>query len=458
MITRRHFLKTGGCAAASLLLPNGVLGQSTPAAASPPMTLTAQSVDSRFFGNDVITRTWGYNGMTPGPTIRAYRGGRVQVRFQNTIPQASSIHWHGIRIKNSMDGVPGLTQPFVKQGQFFDYDFTVPDAGTYWYHSHNKSWEQIARGLHGPLIVFEDNPPAVDRDIIVIVDDWLLDNRGQIAGGFDNIVQMAHDGRLGNSAKAFFRDTMTDQYPAPLKRNERVRFRFINPSTDRTFKLRIKGAKYRIVAFDGMAIKKPVSQRTLTLASAQRIDIIADITGNEFGVDFANLTQGLRLGTLPVQGEVAKNTAPIAAIEAHNLPAPNAQSGKKMDFIIGGGAMSTRAMGSMMRMMTGGNVSESIWAINGKSGMDATPYYRFKRGETGVLNMVNDTLFDHVMHLHGHHARVLGTPDTYQDSIFVARNQKVKVATLFDNPGKWMIHCHMLGHQVSGLMTWVEVV
>ncbi len=452
MTSRRHFLKMGACAG---VLP--MLGVPKIAFANSPLPLVAQTVKSDFFGNGTMTRTWGYNNMTPGPTLRAKRGERIRVRFENTLPQPSSVHWHGIRVENAMDGVPAMTQPYVQRGQSFDYDFIVPDAGTYWYHAHNKSWEQVARGLYGPLIVIEDSPPATDRDIMVIVDDWLLNRQGQIVDDFEDWHAMSHDGRLGNMAKVFFRDTMTDQYPTALKRNQRVRFRFINPATDRTFALQIRGAKYRVVAYDGMPIRTPVSSRKLTLASAQRIDIIADITGDEFGIDFIVKNKKIRLGTLPVQGEVAQNTLPITALERHNLPEPNIRTATKLDFVLGGGAMSTQMMRGMMGGMMGGQSTENIWTINDTSGMGNTPYYRFKRGETAILNMVNDTRFDHVIHLHGHHAKLLHTLDTFQDSIFIKRKQKTAVAVVFDNPGKWMIHCHMLGHQVSGMKTWVEV-
>ena len=108
---------------------------------------------------------WGYQGTVPGPMIRVKRGERVRVRLKNGLEQPTTIHWHGIRIANAMDGVPGLTQDAVKPGASFDYSFIAPDAGTYWYHSHAKTWEQVARGLYGMLIVEEDSAPKVDREL-----------------------------------------------------------------------------------------------------------------------------------------------------------------------------------------------------------------------------------------------------------------------------------------------------
>ena len=121
------------------------------------------------------TDIWGFGGTAPGPTLRVAQGARLQQRFINNLPQASTVHWHGIRIDNAMDGVPGLTQDAVAPGESFDYDFVVPDAGTYWYHSHNQSVEQVARGLYGTLIVEEADGPDVDRDEVLVLDDWLID-------------------------------------------------------------------------------------------------------------------------------------------------------------------------------------------------------------------------------------------------------------------------------------------
>jgi len=127
------------------------------------------------------------------------QGETVRVRLENDLPQPTTIHWHGIRIDNAMDGVAGLTQPAVEPGGSFDYAFKVPDAGTFWYHPHNLSWEQVARGLYGPLIVDEPDPPEVDQDIALVFDDWRLDETGQIhEASFAAMMDWSHAGRLGN--------------------------------------------------------------------------------------------------------------------------------------------------------------------------------------------------------------------------------------------------------------------
>ena len=116
------------------------------------------------------TPIWGYEAQVPGPTIRVPQGQHVARRFVNELPQGSTVHWHGIRLANAMDGAPGVTQQPVEPGQDFLYDFVAPDAGTYWYHPHERAWEQMARGLYGALVVEEPEPPAVARDEVLLID------------------------------------------------------------------------------------------------------------------------------------------------------------------------------------------------------------------------------------------------------------------------------------------------
>jgi len=142
---------------------------------------------------------WLYNGQSPGPEIRVRKGERVRVRFVNNLEEPSTVHWHGIRIENAMDGVPGLTQDAVLPGEHFDYDFIAPDAGTYWYHAHNHSWAQVGRGLYGPLIVDESEPVSSIADHTVVLDDWRLYETGSLLTDFDEYMREKHFGRVGNT-------------------------------------------------------------------------------------------------------------------------------------------------------------------------------------------------------------------------------------------------------------------
>ena len=212
----------------------------------------------------------------PGPEIRVAQGGRVQRRLINELPQATSTHWHGIKIDNAMDGVSGLTQAAVAPGDSFDYDFVAPDAGTYWYHAHNRSLEQVARGLYGALIVEEPILPDVDAEDVLILDDWLLDpSTGQIDAEFDSPHERSHAGRNGN----FIATNGVSRLTKASRQNERRRLRIINAANARVFELRLEGLDGWIMALDGMPLSQPerVSEYLL-LGPGQRADVFVDVT------------------------------------------------------------------------------------------------------------------------------------------------------------------------------------
>jgi len=430
-VNRRSFL--AGTTAA-MVMPNVALAS--------PTILRAEPVVAQILPEgDGTTAMLGFNGSTPGPELRFRQGDEVSVQFENQTDEGSSLHWHGIRLANAMDGVPGLTQPLVLAGQRFDYQFQVPDAGTYWYHSHNRSWEQVAKGLFGPLIIEEQNPPLVDHDITVMLDDWRIEETGALMGGFGNTHDFAHAGRMGNYAKILpSRDT--------VRHGDRIRLRLINTATARIFPLKIEGLDGMVVALDGMPLQAPRPLAEVTLAPAQRIDVIGNVTGT---VDFLFVARdGLyELGGITADGE---NTTPIsdaiAELPAADVATPKEQPDHSLTLRMEGGAMGGRHAG------------DDIWAFNGVSGLPDVPWAQFQRGQTVMIDLVNDTSFPHGIHLHGHHFNEVnpdGTLGDIRDTSLVDARQSQKIAVVFDNPGKWLLHCHMLGHQASGMKTWVEV-
>lgn len=387
------------------------------------------------------TSLWGFNGSSPGPELRVRQGDTLAIRFDNATEQPSSVHWHGIRLPNAMDGVPGLTQQLVQPGQAFDYAFKVPDAGTYWYHSHHKSWEQVARGLYGPLIVEETDPPKVDADITVVLDDWRLNDDGTIMGEFGNRHDFSHAGRLGNYAMILpSQDT--------VRLGDRVRLRLINTATARIFPLRVAGLKGKVVALDGMPLAEPRDLSDFQLAPAQRVDIIGDVTAQ---LDFLFVSRGelIDMGSLSIEGDnPAPMSSEITALPAPSVPQPKQSPDQTLSLRMEGGAMGGRHDGG------------DVWAFNGSSGQQASPFAKFRKDETAVIDLINDTNFPHGIHLHGHHFYELnsdGSLGDLRDTSLIGRGDSRKIAVVFDNPGKWLLHCHMLGHQASGMKTWIEV-
>ena len=403
-----------------------------------PVVLRAEPVTAQILPEgDGTTALLGFNGSAPGPEVRVQQGDRVAVRFENRIDAASALHWHGIRIENAMDGVPGMTQDAVPAGADFVYDFRVPDAGTYWYHAHHRSWEQVARGLYGPLIVTEaEGAPDVDHDITVMIDDWRLERDGTLIEGFGGMHDFAHGGRLGNFARALL---SLDSVP----QGARLRLRLINTATARIFPIEIAGVKGQVVALDGLPLPAPRDIGDILLAPAQRMDLIVDVT-DTVRFDFMTRQGPYELGRIEVSGDRRLRGDPIPALPFAGRPEPDPDARLHVLTLQGG------AMG-------GGHAGDDIWAFNGVSGLPADPLRRLSQGESLRLRLVNDTAFPHGIHLHGHHFFEGDATGDLRDTTLVGAGETRDILCVFDNPGKWLLHCHMLGHQASGMKTWIEV-
>ena len=454
-LTRRAFFAT---TSAAILLPKVSFAQA-------PTILRAQS-GMQHIGPEGFPDTpiWGYDGGTPGPMIRVKQGARVTREFANDLPQGSSVHWHGIRIENKMDGVVGLTQEAVPSGETFTYDFTVPDAGTYWYHPHNRTWEQMARGLYGPLIIEEENPPEVDHDEVFLIDDWRLTREGEIAGGFGPSMDWSHGGRVGNWITINGRGPDTH----PVKQNTRMRLRLINVSNARIFDLALDGLEGWVVALDGQPLDEPMQVDRLTLAPAQRADFILDVTateGREGTLVMQTRDSVHTLATFPVEGSAREDRMPPPkALPANPVPAlGNLETARSVDLLMEGGAMGSMR-GAMLdgEMKTMGELTSNglFWAFNGVAGLPDEPLLVAERGETVRIKIINNTSFPHAMHLHGFHFRKIekdGTQGPLRDTLLMVSGEAAEIAFVADNPGDWLFHCHMLEHTAAGMLTWLKV-
>jgi FtsP/CotA-like multicopper oxidase with cupredoxin domain len=416
------------------------------------------------------TAVWAYNGTIPGPEIRIRQGDRLRITVENGLAEETTVHWHGIRLPNAMDGVPHLTQPPIAPGGSFVYEFDVPDTGTYWYHPHVRSAEQVGRGLSGALIVEEQEPIRVDREVTWVLSDWRLLPDAQISADFRNMHDMSHNGRVGNTV------TINGRIPETFaaQRGERIRLRLINAANARIFGLTFAGHRPMVIAYDGQPVQphEPVDGRII-LGTAMRIDLILDMTGRP-GERFQvvdNFYRGLQYRLLDVvYGDQALRDTPLESsitLPANSMPEPDASHAERHEIVFNGGMMGgmmmrDRGMGmNMMEMMRSGK----IWFINGQAhvGHVHEPMLSLKQGQSYVLAMSNETAWWHPMHLHGHAFRVIGrngTPTRYrewQDTVLMAPREKVEVAFVADNPGDWMFHCHILEHQESGMMGVIRV-
>ena len=369
--------------------------------------------------------------------------------------------------------MPHLTQKPIAPSKSFDYRFTAPDAGTFWYHTHERSSEQMGRGLYGVLIVEEPEPVEVDREVVLVIDDWRLREDGAIHPSFGNLHDAAHAGRLGQYITLNSEDTLD----VPVKANERIRLRLINTANSRVFFVRFDRHRPRVMAVDGQPAEPSIAPNgRVLLGPGNRVDLYLDAT-LEPGADSAILVDDLRGGELKIGRLVYAagdplRPAPLA--DPRPLP-PNPLPGRmdfagalKVDVPLDGGMMSAM----LMRMMREGrevqgygiDPRQRIWALAGlaSSGHGGPPLFKVKRGRTVMLSFPNNTAFAHAMHVHGHHFRVLDALDDgwkpyWLDTVMVNVRETQRIAFVADNPGKWLIHCHMIEHMATGMAAWFEV-
>ena len=410
------------------------------------------------------TDVWAYNGMVPGPEIRVRQGETVRVTARNGLDQPTTVHWHGIRLPNAMDGVPDVTQKAIPPGGEFTYEFEAVDAGSFWYHPHFNSVEQQGRGLSGPLIVEESDPITVDRDVTWVIDDWMLRDTAQIHDSFGHRGQMSHGGRIGNTV------TVNGRVPGDfrVRAGERIRLRLINVANARTFSLDFRDLNPTVLALDGQPVTphEPPGGRVV-VAAAQRVDLVVDMAGRPG--DSVRLTDGYyrrqAYEFLTVQyddGPPLRESpldAPVA-LAANPVPEPTVDDQAQRErIVLEGGAMGRFPAGARRFFEKG-----QFWFVNGLPDKGRTaPLIEIARGRTCVIELVNQTGWEHPMHLHGFAFRVLtrnGAPNTrgeWLDTVLVGPQETVEIAFVADNPGDWLFHCHILEHMAAGMSGNVRV-
>lgn len=460
--SRRNFLKTSILAGTVPFVPNALFAQG----GGVPELAARKSLFQLAPEGYPKTEIWGYNGINPGPEIRLVQGHEFSTRLQNELTEPTSVHWHGLRIDNAMDGVSGVTQDPVASGETFNYAFVVPDAGTYWYHAHHRSFEQVGRGLYGAFIVDETDLPDVDRDEVLILDDWRLNPEdAQIDGAFGAPHDRSHAGRRGN----YVTTNGANDYVLDVQKGERLRLRLINAANDRIFTLTTVGLDGWIMAYDGMPLAKPEKlEGNLFLGPGQRVDLFVDVTAEEGENAYlarVDGNEGYAQATLRVVGTASrtKREAPSALPPNPNMSVGDLENATPIQLRMEGGAMgnlrSAVLDGKTMDMRQIADANQ-FWAFNGVVGLTDTPLARFSRDETARIEVINDTAFPHAMHLHGMHFREVfadGSLGPLRDTLLSFSGQTREIAFRAHNPGKWLFHCHMLAHAASGMTTWIDV-
>ena len=403
------------------------------------------------------TRVWTYNGGVPGPLLRAQVGDRLIVHFKNSLPEPTSVHWHGLRIPNDMDGVPDEPYPPVPPGETFDYDFVLPDAGTFWYHPHYASAEQLGNGLYGPIIVDDPTEPqGLGDEAVMVLSDMAVSQDGSLDapdGGGDFGVLFGREGNL----------VLVNGKTLPellVRRGVRQRWRLINAAKARYFELALAGNSFTRIGGDGGFIESPEPLDRVVLAPAQRADVLLEPTpaaGQEdlplrwvaydrgFGTAFNRPDEDIL--KLHFTDEEAAPNPPLPAI-SRSIPAPDPTGARPVDISL------------TLGQTPEGHVE---MGINGVPAW-AAEHIMTPLGERQLWTVKNTFEFDHPFHLHGFFFQVLdinGVPPTrreWRDTINVPVDATVRFVVDFDaRPGMWMFHCHILDHADAGMMGMVHL-
>ncbi|MEW6461064.1 MAG: multicopper oxidase family protein [Pseudomonadota bacterium] len=402
-----------------------------------------------------VTPAWGYGGQAPGLELRCRQGERLRVRFINKLEQQSTIHWHGIRLPLEMDGVPYVSQAPVLPGEYFDYDFICHDAGSFWYHPHTTSAEQLGRGLVGPLIVEEREPTGFRHERTLSLKTWHIDEQGAFTP-FMVPRQAAREGTRGRLTTINGTPNPTLELPA----GQVVRLRLINLDNTVTYRLNLPGGEARIYALDGNPVQPRPLGKAYWLGPGMRIDLALRVPA---AGETLSLRNGpLRLATLEgvASTEAAGDWPP--ALPANPIAEPDLARAETLRFNFEWAAALASPADEAAGRYKYWQINGQAWDINDKTCADR-PIATLKKDGHYIFVLRNMAQYQHPIHLHGMTFKVLGSDRRkivpyFTDTYLLGKNETARIAFVADNPGVWMFHCHVIDHMETGLMAAIEVV
>ncbi|MFZ5475906.1 MAG: multicopper oxidase family protein [Myxococcota bacterium] len=400
-----------------------------------------------------------FEGQVPGPLIEATRGDRLVVNFTNDTEVDLTIHWHGLRVSPEMDGVMQMMSP-VAPGGSFTYELDLQDAGTYWYHPHMSGDTVLERGLYGQMVIREVDEGRADCELPLVLDDVLLDEDAwQIEPPDTDMMQLM--GRLGNVLMANGKSGRRVE----VTKGQNVLMRFANASNARFWDVRLEGHTFTVVATDGGFVAEPWVADHLVIVPGERYTVLVEATG-EPGEEYRLMNARFQLheeGAHMVEpdplGDGENPVLSLVYADGEVEGTPWAEPTPDVP----GWTEAPETFGHQWLLeedMMGGTVT-----LDGESWPDV-PMVMVEGNVDTTFEVWNDSEMHHPFHIHGNRFQILAidgvaptTPLGWKDTWDVAPRSTVRVASALDNPGEWMVHCHILEHAedgMAGLMTVEE--
>ncbi|MEL3972070.1 multicopper oxidase family protein [Rossellomorea oryzaecorticis] len=427
--------------------------------------LTAQEKEWEISEGKTVN-AWTYNGTVPGEPLRVKEGDFVKVNLKNELNVPVTIHWHGVLLPNKMDGIPGLTQDAVQPGESFTYEFIANDAGTYWYHSHQHSSEQVDKGLYGSLVI-EEKEKEYEKDEFFILDEWAVDQDKRDMSNMGGMMQGAMSGDGEADTKQMY-DTFTVNgkagsaiEPLKMEAGETARLRFVNAGYQ-AHKLVFPEGSMRVIANDAeKVVSEKNTSNVLEIAPGERIDV--EFTKQTKETAFIGQEQSIENAEdmmIPVVSENNDQAADQEVVLA---------SGKETAKGISYGSEKPLFEDTPdpdvnydMDLSMGMNMGEGMsFQINDKT-FPETPPIQVKEGDIVKVTLRNTGRMNHPMHLHGHRFQVNSKNGEefenpiVKDLIHVKPGEEYVIYFKADNAGEWLFHCHDNNHADMGMVTIVD--
>lgn len=386
------------------------------------------------------------NGQFPGPELRFQEGDRVRIEVVNQLNQPATLHWHGVDVQSEMDGVPGISHPPIDPGGSFTYEFIAGPAGTRWYHSHVFEMEQVPNGFYGSLIIEEAQPTSNVTEHTLLFSTLGYD----VSGHQGNGSSMSGMNGMGQLPLTYLINGTEPGQLESIQVENGSRVRLINASATESLYLLLDKGSFLITHTDGNPLEVPVSSNEVYIAPAERYDVqILSPAGDN---RIVSTIRGQEVVQVPL------------LVKSQVKPPTNVRSMQQWSYVDLAGASNgglPEADQVVQMVFSGGMMGSTIWTINGKPYPD-TPPITVKKGQRVRLEMLNMSMMEHPMHLHGHtftvtsfNGQTLKQP-LFKDTVNLGHMDRCTVDFLADSPGNWFFHCHNLQHMAGGLATVIH--